>query len=86
MPAKTYYDHDAVLALIRAKKAVRKLLDEIKDGIFAKKWIAANQIGRSEFNKTRASEQDYPIEKVGERLCGMMPFLDPVTIKPGQQG
>jgi len=68
------------------KKAMQKLLDEIKDGTFATKWIKENQTGRPEFNKTRASEQDHPIEKVGAQLRAMMPFLDPVTIKPGQQG
>jgi ketol-acid reductoisomerase len=68
------------------KKAMQKLLDEIKDGTFATKWIKENQTGRPEFNKTRASEQDHLIEKVGAQLRGMMPFLDPVTIKPGQQG
>jgi hypothetical protein len=29
---------------------------------------------------------NHPIEQVGAQLRGMMPFLDPVTIKPGQQG
>jgi ketol-acid reductoisomerase len=68
------------------RKAMQKLLDEIKDGTFATKWIAENQTGRREFNRTRELEQNHPIEKVGEQLRGMMPFLDPVTIKPGQQG
>ena len=68
------------------KKAMQKLLDEIKDGSFAKKWIDENKTGRPEFNKTRAAEQEHPIERVGAQLRGMMPFLDPITIKPGQQG
>jgi len=68
------------------KQAMQKLLDEIKDGTFAKKWIEENHTGRPQFNKIRASEQDHPIETVGAQLRGMMPFLDPVTIKPGQQG
>ncbi|MSO56099.1 MAG: ketol-acid reductoisomerase [Acidobacteria bacterium] len=68
------------------KKAMQKLLDEIKDGSFARNWIHENQTGRAQFNKIRAAEQGHPIEMVGERLRGMMPFLDPVTIKPGQQG
>jgi ketol-acid reductoisomerase len=68
------------------RKEMRKILGEIKDGTFAKAWIAENQTGRHQFNKMRASEQDHPIEKVGARLRSMMPFLDPVTIKPGQQG
>ena len=68
------------------RKAMQKLLDEIKDGTFAKKWIAENETGRAQFNKTRVAEQEHPIEKVGAQLRSMMPFLDPVTIKPGQQG
>src|SRR5689334_19169653 len=68
------------------RKAMQKLLDEIKDGTFATKWIEENKTGRPQFNKTRASEQDHPIEKVGAQLRSMMPFLDPVTVKPGQQG
>jgi ketol-acid reductoisomerase len=68
------------------KKAMQKLLDEIKDGTFATKWIQENQTGRPEFKKTRASEQEHPIEKIGEKLRSMMPFLDPVTVRPDQQG
>jgi ketol-acid reductoisomerase len=68
------------------RKAMQKLLDEIKDGTFAKTWIKENQTGRPQFNQTRATEQDHQIEVVGAQLRGMMPFLDPVTIKPGQQG
>jgi ketol-acid reductoisomerase len=68
------------------RKAMQKLLDEIKDGTFAKTWIKENQTGRPQFNKTRATEQDHQIEVVGAQLRGMMPFLDPITIKPGQQG
>src|SRR5215216_2485418 len=68
------------------RKAMQKLLDEIKDGTFAKNWIHENQTGRPGFNKTRTAEMNHPIEQVGAQLRGMMPFLDPVTIKPGQQG
>jgi len=68
------------------KKAMQKLLDEIKDGTFATRWIKENETGRPQFNKTRAAEQDHPIEKIGAQLRSMMPFLDPVTVKPGQQG
>ena len=31
---------------------------------------------------TRAAEQDQPIEQVGAKLRAMMPFLDPVTVRP----
>ena len=38
------------------KKAMRKLLDEIQDGSFAKRFIAENETGRKEFTRIRAAE------------------------------
>ena len=32
----------------------------------------------------RACEQDHLIERVGAELRKMMPFLDPVTVRPGE--
>ncbi len=62
---------------------MRKILDEIQNGTYAKKWIAENEAGRPWFNEQRRKEQEHPIEKVGAKLREMMPFLDPITIKPG---
>lgn len=68
----------------QTKHEMHKLLDEIQDGTFAKMWIEENQTGRGEFAKMRARDQDHMIEKVGVQLRGMMPFVEPVTIKPGE--
>ncbi len=65
---------------------MKKMLTEIQDGTYAKKWIAENENGRPWFNETRKREQEHPIEKVGAELRGMMPFLNPVTVKPDEQG
>jgi ketol-acid reductoisomerase len=62
---------------------MKQLLAEIRDGSFAKKWIAENASGRPEFEKMRRAEREQQIEKVGADLRRMMPFVDPVTIKPG---
>jgi ketol-acid reductoisomerase len=77
-------DYTAGPRLITAetKKEMQKLLDEIRDGSFAKKWIAENETGRPEFNQIRAAERKQPIEEVGAKLRAMMPFLDPVTVTP----
>ncbi len=64
---------------------MKKLLKEIQDGSFAKNWIAENEKGRPTFNATRAKEQDSLLEKVGAKLRAMMPFLNPVNIKPDTQ-
>jgi ketol-acid reductoisomerase len=65
---------------------MKKMLTEIQDGTYAKNWIAENENGRPWFNETRRREQDQPIEKVGAELRAMMPFLNPVTVKPDEQG
>jgi ketol-acid reductoisomerase len=63
---------------------MRKLLDEIQDGSFAKKFIAENETGRHEFARIRKAEAALQIEKVGAELRKSMPFLDPVVVKDGQ--
>jgi len=66
------------------RAAMKKLLDEIQDGTYARTWIEENEQGRPTFNERRRSEQEQLLEVVGVKLRGMMPFLDPVTIKPGE--
>ena len=65
---------------------MKKMLSEIQDGTYARKWIEENKNGRPWFNDTRRREQDQPIEKVGAELRAMMPFLNPVTVRPDEQG
>jgi ketol-acid reductoisomerase len=60
---------------------MKKLLKEIQNGTFAKKWIEENKTGRKNFEKIRREEAKHPIEEVGGRLRAAMPFLDPVTVK-----
>jgi ketol-acid reductoisomerase len=65
---------------------MKKMLSEIQDGTYARKWIEENKNGRPWFNDTRRREQEQPIEKVGAELRAMMPFLNPVTVRPDEQG
>jgi ketol-acid reductoisomerase len=58
------------------KGEMKKILDEIQDGTYARNWIAENQAGRPWFNQRRKAEHSLLIEKVGEELRGMMPFLN----------
>jgi ketol-acid reductoisomerase len=78
-----YHAGDKVIGP-EAKAAMQKLLAEIKNGNFAKAWIAEVASGSPNFKARRRAEQDQPLEAVGARLRAMMPFLDPVTIKPGE--
>jgi ketol-acid reductoisomerase len=70
----------------QTRQEMRQMLKEIQDGTYAKKWIKENEEGRKWFNATRASEQTQKLEEVGARLRAMMPFLNPVTHKPDEQG
>ncbi|MBM2848869.1 MAG: ilvC [Anaerolineales bacterium] len=65
---------------------MKKMLTEIQDGTYARKWIEENEKGRPWFKETRKREQEHPIERVGAELRAMMPFLNPVTVRPDEQG
>ncbi len=69
----------------QTRAEMRKLLGEIQDGTYAKKWIAENKTGRPWFNETRHREQDQLLEKVGANLRAMMPFLNPVRVTPASE-
>ena len=64
--------------------AMSQILNDIQSGAYAKQWIEENENGRPWFNKKRSEEQSHLIEEVGAKLRSMMPFIDPVTIKPGE--
>ena len=57
------------------KKEMKKILDEIQSGDFAKEWIAENTEGRPVFNSKRKEMKEHIIEKVGAELRKMMPWL-----------
>jgi ketol-acid reductoisomerase len=65
------------------RKEMKRILADIQSGEFARDWIEENEEGRPRFNLVRRSERDQQLERVGARLRAMMPFLNPVTIKPG---
>ena len=57
------------------RKEMKKVLDEIVSGKFAKDWILENQAGRPVFRAIYAREAEHQIEKVGKELRSMMPWL-----------
>jgi len=54
---------------------MRRILGEIRDGSFAEEWIAENRAGRPNFTKLQEQGRAHQIEKVGEELRAMMPFI-----------
>jgi ketol-acid reductoisomerase len=66
----------------RTRETMKKVLDEIRSGAFARRWIEENATGRAWFEARRREERAQPIEEVGEKLRAMMPFLEPVKVEP----
>lgn len=62
------------------RKEMKKILEEIQSGQFARDWILENQAGRPMFQATREREKRLLLEEVGSRLRAMMPFLDAVKM------
>ncbi len=67
-----------------ARYEMSKILREIQNGDYARKWIAENESGRDWFEAERRRQQEHLIERVGADLREMMPFVKPVTIRPGE--
>lgn len=59
----------------QTKAEMKKILSEIRSGQFAKEYLLENKVGKPVFNSARKNLQNHPIEKVGEKLRAMMPWL-----------
>ncbi|MFZ7132891.1 MAG: ketol-acid reductoisomerase [Eubacteriales bacterium] len=57
------------------RKEMKKVLQEIQNGTFAKEWLSENKVNRPYFNAMRKIEGEHLVEKVGKKLRGMMPWL-----------
>ncbi len=57
------------------KVEMKRCLQEIQDGRFAKEFILENQAGQAQMKAMRKLAAEHPIEKVGARLRGMMAWL-----------
>src|SRR5690606_10737261 len=60
----------------RVKDEMRKILSEVQSGEFAREWIAEDDAGRPNFQKLREQQAAHPIEEVGQRLRGLMSWVD----------
>ena len=55
---------------------MQDILDEIRDGTFANRWIAENEAGQPKYKALMKSDLDHPIEKVGATLRAQMDWLE----------
>ena len=63
--------------IYKAVKPIHKeILEEIQNGLFAKEWILENVANRPHFNALVKRDEEHQIEKVGQELRKMMPWLE----------
>ncbi len=58
------------------KAEMRKILEEIRSGQFARDWMLENKAGAPSFKATRRRERMHPVETVGKELRKMMNWID----------
>jgi ketol-acid reductoisomerase len=57
------------------RQEMKRILEEVRNGNFAKEWIIENRVGRPVFTALRKKEAEHPIEVVGKKLRSMMGWL-----------
>ena len=60
---------------IESKMAMKKALERIQSGDYAKEFILENHAGAPSLLSHRRLTANHPIEKVGEKLRAMMPWI-----------
>jgi len=66
------------------KKRMKIALKEIQSGKFAKGWVREYETGYKKYNALMKKGANHPIEKVGDRLRSMMPWMQKRSIKGAQ--
>jgi ketol-acid reductoisomerase len=61
----------------RVRENMKKILEEIQTGQFAREWVLENQAGRPQYAKLLERDLNHPIENVGKELRKQMSWLKP---------
>jgi len=59
----------------QVKQEIKKIVDEVRSGQFAREWILENAVNRPVFTALRKKDENHLIEKVGRKLREMMPWI-----------
>jgi ketol-acid reductoisomerase len=54
---------------------MKRILTDIQSGKFTRDWMLENKVNQTSFKATRARNNAHPIEAIGEKLRGMMPWI-----------
>jgi ketol-acid reductoisomerase len=63
---------------------MEKVLQEIRNGKFAREWIHESHTGMKRYHRLLKAGAKHPIEKTGARLRGLMPWIRSRNLKGAQ--
>jgi ketol-acid reductoisomerase len=63
------------------KREMKKILAEIQSGKFTRQWVAEYKGGLKNYNRILKKGASHQIEKTGQRLRGMMPWMTKKNLK-----
>ena len=59
----------------RVRAEMRRILDEIQSGRFAREWMLENRVSQPSFKALRGRSAAHEVEEVGAKLRAMMPWI-----------
>jgi ketol-acid reductoisomerase len=80
------YTRGPRLVTAETRAEMQRILAAIRDGSFAREWLAENRQGRPNFERLRQADREHPIEQVGRRLRAMMPWSEEGKAAAQQRG
>jgi ketol-acid reductoisomerase len=57
------------------KAEMKRILADIQSGAFTRNWMLENRVNQTSFKAMRLKCAEHPIEQVGAKLRGMMPWI-----------
>jgi ketol-acid reductoisomerase len=69
------YTRGPRIVTAETKAEMKRVLDDIQSGRFARDWVLENKAGQASFKAMRRRAAEHPIEQVGEKLRAMMPWI-----------
>jgi ketol-acid reductoisomerase len=67
-----------------SRAAMKQILKDIQSGKFTKQWVAEYKGGLKNYKRLLAEGEKHPIEKTGQRLRALMPWVPKRNIKGAQ--
>jgi len=70
------YTRGARIINDKTKAEMKRILEEIQSGQFAREWILENKAAAPSFKALRRREREHEVEQVGRRLRRLMSWID----------